>query len=112
MVQVRVLLSTAGLPVLQVVLRMLQVVRTSRVASSYRALLEMALQNITPAKSVFAEVARIGALAGVSKQMALEMFQVQVRLVTMWALVLALGILGSVSRCLASSGRGPAGMGW
>lgn len=65
MVQVRVLLSTAGLPVLQVVLRMLQVVRTSRVASSYRALLEMALQNITPAKSVFAEVARIGALAGV-----------------------------------------------
>jgi hypothetical protein len=44
--------------------------------------------------------------------MALEMFQVQVRLVTMWALVLALGILGSVSRCLASSGRGPAGMGW
>jgi hypothetical protein len=44
---------------------MLQMVGTSRVASSNRTFLEMALENITPTKSVFAEMARIRPLAGV-----------------------------------------------
>jgi hypothetical protein len=64
-VQVRVLFRPSGLPVLQMVLRMLQMVGTSRVTSPNRTLLEMALEDITPTERVFAEMARIGSLARV-----------------------------------------------
>ena len=46
-------------------LRMLQVIGTSRVAAANRALLEMALQDVTPAEGVFAQMALVGSLAGV-----------------------------------------------
>jgi hypothetical protein len=91
---------------------MLQVVGAGGVPSPYRTFLEMALQNVTPAEGVFAEMARVRSLTRVSEQMALEMFQVQVGLVTMWALILALGVLGSVGGSLSCRGRGPAGMCW
>lgn len=63
--QIRILLGASGLPVLQVILRVLQMIRTSRVASSNGALLEMTLQDITTAESVFAKMARVRTLAGV-----------------------------------------------
>jgi hypothetical protein len=66
--QIRVLLWTCGLPVLEVVLRVLQVIRTSRITPPDRAFLEMALQNVTSAESVFAEMARIRTLAGIWKR--------------------------------------------
>jgi hypothetical protein len=62
-VEVRVLLGTSWLPVLKVVLRMLQMVCTRRVAPSNRAFLEVTLQDITSAKRVLAQVAGIGTLA-------------------------------------------------
>lgn len=66
MVQVRVLLlSTIGLSILQMRLRMLEMVCPGGVAPSYRALLEMALQNVAPTKSIFAEMALIGTLTRV-----------------------------------------------
>lgn len=46
-------------------LGMLQVVRTSRVAAANGALLEMALQNVTSAEGVLAQVALVRALARV-----------------------------------------------
>lgn len=132
MVEVRVLVSASGLPVLlQMLLRVLEMVCASGVAASYRAFLEVALQNVTSAKRVLAQMALVRALAGVwrgqgilaagcdwkkekkacrltAQQMALEMFQVQVRLVAMRTLILALGVLGRSRRRLASGGRGPA----
>jgi hypothetical protein len=46
-----------------------------------------------------------------SQKMALEMLQVQIRLVAVRTLVFALGVLGRRGRRLACSGRGPSGMG-
>lgn len=63
--QIRVLLWSSGLPVLEMVLRVLQMIRTCGVTPPDRALLEMALQDITPAESVFAKMARIRTLAGI-----------------------------------------------
>ena len=45
-----------------------------------------------------------------SQQMALEMLQMQVRLVAVRTLILALGVLGSSSGRLACSWRGPTGV--
>jgi hypothetical protein len=45
-----------------------------------------------------------------SQQMALQVLQVQVRLVAVRAFVFALGILRRCRGCLARSGRGSAGM--
>jgi hypothetical protein len=47
------------------ILRVLQMVRTSGVSPTDGALLEMTLQDVTPAESVFAEMARIRTLARV-----------------------------------------------
>lgn len=55
MVQVRVLLGAAGLPVfLQVLLRVLEMVRTRGIAPSYRTLLEMALEDVASTEGIFA----------------------------------------------------------
>jgi hypothetical protein len=111
MVEVRVLVCTGGLPVLlQMLLRVLEVVRAGWVAPSYRALLEVTLEDITSAKSVLAKMALVWSLTSVSQQMTLEMLEVQVRLVAVRALVLALGVLGSSGGSLACGGRGPSGM--
>jgi hypothetical protein len=64
-VQIRVLLRSGRLPVLEMVLRVLQVVGTSRVSPADGTLLEMTLQDITSAECVFAEMAGVGALARV-----------------------------------------------
>lgn len=50
---------------LQVLLRVLQVVGASGVTAANGALLKMALQNITSAEGVLAQVALVGSLAGV-----------------------------------------------
>jgi hypothetical protein len=60
-----VLAEASGLPVLQVVLRVLQMVRAGRVSSSNGTNLEMTLQNITSAKGVVAKKARVGTFASV-----------------------------------------------
>jgi hypothetical protein len=91
-------------------LRVLEVVRAGWVAPSYRALLEVALKDITSAEGVLAEMALVGSFTGVSQQMALEMLQMQVRLVAVRTLILALGVLGSSSGRLACSWRGPTGV--
>jgi hypothetical protein len=44
---------------------MLQVVGAGGVPSPYRTFLEMALQNVTPAEGVFAEMARVRSLTRV-----------------------------------------------
>lgn len=127
MVQVRVLLGATRLSVfLQMLLRVLQVVCACRVASPYRALLEVALENVTPAKSVLAEMALVRSLTGIwetslaganresnkltAQKMALEMFQVEVGLVAVRTLVLALCVLGRSGGRLACRRRGPARM--
>lgn len=46
-------------------LRVLQVVGTSRVAATDRALLEVTLQDVTPAEGVLAQMALVGSLTGV-----------------------------------------------
>ena len=100
-------------------LRVLQVVGTSGVAATNGALLEMALQDITSTKGILAKMALVGALARVcrwlayareagrdlltSQKMALQVLQVQVCLVAVRALVLAIGVLGGLSRRLSSS---------
>ena len=66
MVEVGVLLRPAGLPVLlQVLLRVLQVVRARGVSPSYRALLKVALQDIASTEGILAEMALVGSLARV-----------------------------------------------
>jgi hypothetical protein len=70
----------------------------------------MTLEDITSAEGVLAKMALVRSLTGVSQQMALEMLQVQVRLVAVRALVLALGVLSSSGGSLACSGRRPTGM--
>ena len=66
MVKVRVLVCAAGLPVLlQMLLRVLEVVRAGWVAPSYRALLEVTLEDITSAEGVLAKMALVRSLAGV-----------------------------------------------
>ena len=86
----------------------------------------MTLQDVASAKSVLAEMALVGPLAGVcvmleaergyveakltAQQMTLEMLQVQVRLVAVRTLVFALGILGGSCGSLACSGCGPTGV--
>lgn len=100
-------------------LRVLQVVGTSGVAAADGALLEMALQDITSTEGILAKMALVGALARVcrwlayareagrdlltSQKMALQVLQVQVCLVAVRALVLAIGVLGGLSRRLSSS---------
>jgi hypothetical protein len=65
-VQVRVGVGTGRRSVLlQVLLRMLQVVCSRGVASTYRALLEVALQDVTATERVFAQMALVGSLAGI-----------------------------------------------
>lgn len=102
-------------------LGMLQMVGTSRVAAANGALLEVALQDVTSAEGVLAQVTLVRALARVcvvlgvarladggvltSQKMALQMLQVQVRLVAVRALVLAIGVLGRLGGCLSSGGR-------
>ena len=127
-VEVGVLLRPAGLPVLlQMLLRVLQVVRARGVSPPYRALLEVTLQDVASAEGILAEMALVGSLARVcgtlglaidwvlrkltSQKMALEVLQVQVRFVTMRTLILALGVLCCGSRRFACGGRGPTGMG-
>lgn len=94
---------------LQMLLRMLQMVGTSGVAAADRTLLEVALQDVATAEGVLAQVALVGSLTGVcvalacarrakdtiltSQKMALQMLQVQVRFVAMWAFVLAIRVL-------------------
>jgi hypothetical protein len=65
-VQVRVGVGTGRWSVLlQVLLRMLQVVCSRGVASTYRALLEVALQDVTTTERVLAQMALVGSLAGI-----------------------------------------------
>lgn len=130
MVEVRVLLGTTWLPVLlQVLLRMLKMVRASGVTPSYRTLLEMALENVASTERVFAQMALIGSLAGVcgtsvawpwlgenkqvltSQQMALQMLQVEVRLVAVRTLILALCVLRGSRWRLACGRSRPPGVG-
>lgn len=122
MVEVRGGLSAVWLAVLlQVLLGVLQVIGASWITAANGTLLEMALQDITSAEGVLAQVALVGALAGVcitsefarragdsvltSQKMALQMLEVQIRFVTMRALVFAIGILCCLGGRL-SSGRG------
>lgn len=72
MVHVRVLLRSAWLPVLQVVLRVLEVVGSSRVTPTDRAFLEVALQDVTSTKSVLAKMAGIRPLARVYETLVLD----------------------------------------
>jgi hypothetical protein len=53
-VEIGVLLGATGLPVLEMVLRVLQVVRARRITPTYRAFLEVALQDITSTERVLA----------------------------------------------------------
>lgn len=71
----------------------------------------MALQDVTSAKGVLAQMALVRALSGVSQQMTLEMFQVKIGFVAMRAFVFALRILGSGGRRFAGSGRRPSRVG-
>ena len=69
MVEVRVLLVASWLPVLlQMLLRMLQMVRASWVTPSYGAFLEVALQNVASAEGILAKMALIGSLARVCEK--------------------------------------------
>ena len=66
MVEVRSGLSAIWRAVLlQMLLRVLQVVGASGVTAANGALLEMALQDITSAEGVLAQMALVGSLAGV-----------------------------------------------
>ena len=66
MVKVRVLVCAAGLPVLlQMLLRVLEVVRAGWVAPSYRALLEVAPEDIIFAEGVLAKTALVGLFTSV-----------------------------------------------
>ena len=70
MVKVRVLVCAAGLPVLlQMLLRVLEVVRAGWVAPSYRALLKVALKDITSAEGVLAKRALVGSFIGVCEML-------------------------------------------
>jgi hypothetical protein len=88
----------------------------------------MALQNVTPTESIFAEMALVwaltrvcetsvaGALVGnilelTAKEVALKMFQVQVGFIAMRAFVLALGVLGGRGRGFSSRRRRPTRVG-
>ena len=74
MVEVRVLVCAAGLPVLlQMLLRVLKVVRAGWVAPSYRALLKVTLEDITSAESVLAKMALVGSLASVCEMLEVEL---------------------------------------
>lgn len=74
MVEVRVLVCAAGLPVLlQMLLRVLEVVRAGWVAPSYRALLEVALKDITSAEGVLAKMALVGSFTGVCGMLEAEL---------------------------------------
>jgi hypothetical protein len=60
------LLRPTGLPVLlQMLLRMLQMVRARGISPSYRALLEVALQDVASTEGILAEMALVGSLARV-----------------------------------------------
>lgn len=66
MVKVRVLVCTSGLSVLlQVLLRMLQMVRASRVSPSYRAFLEVTLQDVASAECILTQMTLVGSFARV-----------------------------------------------
>lgn len=65
-IHVRVLLGAIWLPVLlQMLLGVLQMIGTGGVTPTYRAFLEMALQDIASAEGVFAEMALIRSFARV-----------------------------------------------
>jgi hypothetical protein len=71
-VEVRVLLGSAWLPILEMVLRMLEVVGSRWVTPTDRAFLEVALQDVASTEGVFTQVARVRSLAGVCKTLALD----------------------------------------
>lgn len=123
MVEVGCGLSTIWLAVLlQMLLRVLQVVGTSRVSATNRTLLEMTLQDITSAEGVLAQMALVRSLTRVcdtlgfarqarvvvltSQKVALQVLEMQICLVAMGALVLAISILCGLSGRLASSRGG------
>lgn len=68
-------------------------VGTGGVAASQRTLLEMAFEDVTAREGVFAQVAHVWTIAGVSKQMTLQVLRVQICLVTVRAGILAIGVL-------------------
>jgi hypothetical protein len=63
---------------LQMQLRMGQVARAGEVASTDRALLEVALEDITAREGIPAEYARVWAISSVTKQVALQMLCMEV----------------------------------
>lgn len=66
MVKVRVLVRTSGLSVLlQMLLRVLQMVGASRVSPSYRTFLEVTLQDVASAKRILAQMALVGSFTRV-----------------------------------------------
>lgn len=112
MVQVRVLFGSGWLSILlQVLLGVLKMVCARGVTSSYRTFLEMALEDVASTKGIFAKMALIGSLTGVSQQMALQMFKVEIGLVAVRALVLALCVFRGRRWRLACCWGGPARVG-
>lgn len=86
-----------------------QVISTCRVSSSQRAFLEMTLEDVRAGECVLAQVTHVWTITGIcaaleldcrmedeirtSEQVTLQVLRVQIRLVTMWARILAIGIL-------------------
>lgn len=96
---------------MEVRLSILKMTCASWVTTPYRALLEVALQDVTSRKCVFAQMALIGPLARVSKKMPLQMFQVQISFVTVRTFVLAIGVLIGVGWCFSRGWSWPPRMG-
>lgn len=101
-------LLLGSLVLLDVRMRVREMACSSGVATADRAFLEVALENIATGEGVAAQDTHVRAVAGVSQKMPLEMLGVQVRLVTMRARELPVGILlGDLVLCrLAASDRG------
>jgi len=110
--------SLLGLGVLlDVRLRVGQMASSGGVSTADRALLEVALQNITSRKRIAAKDTHVWAIAGVSQKMALQMLGVKIGLCAVRAWEFAISILHWNDRVLgaaSASGRGsrPTGSTW